>query len=140
MRRRGNLAAIGEIIERNIFLKGADALTQKGFTMVPNHVLVSGKISPGAKLCFAMLLRYAWQSASCFPGQERLALDMGVSDRSVRTYLQELSAQNLITIRQRGLGKSNLYEINLVPSGMDRKIFPVRTGNHLRSRSAVTSD
>jgi hypothetical protein len=140
MRRRGNLAAIGEIIDRNILLKGADALTQKGFTMVPNHVLVSGKISPGAKLCFAMLLRYAWQNGFCFPGQQRLALDMGVSDRSVRTYLQELSAQDLITIRQRGLGKPNLYEINLVPSGVDRKIFPVRTGNHLRSRPAITSD
>lgn len=140
MRRRGNLAAIGEIIERNIFLKGADALTQKGFTMVPNHVLVSGKISPGAKLCFAMLLRYAWQNGFCFPGQERLALDMGVSDRSVRTYLQELSAHDLITIRQRGLGKPNLYEINLSPSGVERKIFPIRTGNHLRSRPAINSD
>lgn len=140
MERRGNLAAIGEIIERNIFLKGADALTQKGFTMVPNHVLVSGKISPGAKLCFAMLLRYAWQNGFCFPGQARLALDMGVSDRSVRTYLQELSALELITIRQRGLGKPNLYEINLTPSGVGRKIFPVRTGRNLRSRPAIISD
>lgn len=140
MERRGSLAAIGEIIERNIFLKGADALTQKGFTMVPNHVLVSGNISPGAKLCFAMLLRYAWQNGFCFPGQARLALDMGVSDRSVRTYLQELSTLKLITIRQRGLGKPNLYEINLTPSGVDRKNFPVRTGRNLRSRPAIISD
>lgn len=138
--RRGNLAAIGEIIERNILLKGADALTQKGFTMVPNHVLVSGKLSPGAKLCFAMLLRYAWQNGFCFPGQARLALDMGVSDRSVRTYLQELSERSLITIKQRGLGKPNLYEINLTPSGVKRKIFPVRTGSIVRSRPENSSD
>ena len=75
-----------------------------------------------------MLLKYAWQNDYCFPGQERLAKDMGVTDRSVRTYLQELQAQRFITIKQRGLGKPNLYELNLLPSGADRKKFPVRTG------------
>ena len=55
--------SIGELIkERNIILKGADVLTAKGFTMVPNHVLVSDKVSPGAKLTYAMLLKYAWQN------------------------------------------------------------------------------
>lgn len=28
-----------------------------------------------------MLLKYAWQDDFCFPGQERLAEDMGVTDR-----------------------------------------------------------
>jgi hypothetical protein len=70
---------------RNIILDGADVLTAKGFTMVPNHVLVSDQVSPGAKLAYAMLLKYAWQDDFCYPGQERLAKDMGVSDRSVRT-------------------------------------------------------
>ena len=82
--------SIGEIIkERNIVLKGADVLTAKGYTMVPNHVLVSSKVSPGAKLAYAMLLKYAWQNDFCYPGHERLANDMGVTDRSVRTYLQD---------------------------------------------------
>jgi hypothetical protein len=49
-RHQGSLASIGEVIERNIFLKGADVLTTKGFTMVPNHVLVSEKISPSSLL------------------------------------------------------------------------------------------
>ena len=127
-RREGNLVSIGEVIERNIFLKGADALPAKGFTMVPNHVLVSEKISPGAKLAYAMLLKYAWQNDYCFPGQETLAKDMGVTERSVRTYLQELEAEKFIGIKQRGLGRPNLYELNLVPSGTDRKKFPVLTG------------
>jgi hypothetical protein len=127
-RREGSLASIGEVIDRNILLKGADALTAKGFTMVPNHVLVSEKISPGAKLAYAMLLKYAWQNDYCFPGQETLAKDMGVTDRSVRTYLEELEAEKFIGIKQRGLGRPNLYELNLVPSGTDRKKFPVKTG------------
>jgi hypothetical protein len=127
-RREGKVVSIGEVIERNIVLRGADVLTAKGFTMVPNHVLVSEKVSPGAKLTYAMLLKYAWQNNYCFPGQVRLAKDMGVTDRSVRTYLQELEVQSFVVIRQRGLGKPNLYELNLVPSGANRKKFPVKTG------------
>ena len=124
--------SIGDIIrERNIVLRGADALSARGFTQVPNHILYNGKLSPGAKLTYAMLLKYAWQNDYCFPGQETLAKDMGVSDRSVRTYLQELEKADFVTIKQRGLGKVNLYELNLTvsgPSAADRKNFPVRTG------------
>jgi len=127
-RREGALKSIGEILDRNIVLKGADILSAKGFTQVPNHVLVSKKISPGAKLTYAMLLKYAWQNNYCYPGQERLADDMGVTDRSVRTYLQELATQLFLTIKQRGLGKPNLYELNLTASATNRKNFPVKTG------------
>ena len=127
-RREGKLTSIGEILDRNIILKGADILSAKGFTQVPNHVLVSNKLSPGSKLTYAMLLKYAWQNDFCFPGQERLAKDMGVTDRSVRTYLQELETQRFVNIKQRGLGKPNLYELNLSASATDRKNFPVKTG------------
>ena len=91
-------------------------------------MLISDRLSPGAKLTYAMLLKYAWQNDYCFPGQERLAKDMGVTDRSVRTYLQELEREQFITIKQRGLGKPNLYELNLSASAADRKKFPVKTG------------
>src|SRR5229473_3333952 len=133
-RHEGRMTGIGEILDRNIILKGADVLTAKGFTQVPNHVLVSSSLSPGAKLTYAMLLKYAWQNNYCFPGQERLAKDMGVTDRSVRTYLQELETQRFVTIKQRGLGKPNLYELNLAASTTDRKNFPVRTGKKQTSR------
>ena len=127
-RREGNITSIGDILDRNIILRGADVLTAKGYTMVPNHALISDRISPGAKLAYAMLLKYAWQDDYCFPGQERLAGDMGVTDRSVRTYLQELEAAQFVSIKQRGQGRTNLYELNLLPSGAGRKKFPVKTG------------
>ena len=136
------LKSIGELMERNIVLKGADLLTEKGFTQVPNHVLSSNVLSPGAKLTYAMLLKFAWQNDYCFPGQERLAREMGVTDRSVRTYLQELQARDFITITQRGLGKPNLYELNLtqrVASGMNRKNLPVRFGRKRHPRPAIFS-
>lgn len=100
-------------LQRNIILRGADALTIKGYTSVPNHVLVSTKISPGAKFAYTMLLKYAWEKDFCFPGQETLAKDMGSGVRSVVRYMQELEKAGFLKIVRRGQGKSNLYEMNI---------------------------
>src|SRR5258707_1870725 len=121
-RREGTVRSIGELIERdrNIILKGADVLTQKGFTMVPNHALVSDKISPGAKLAYAMLLKYIWEKDYCFPGQDTLAKEMGVTRQSVNAYLKELQRQKFIEIKRRGQGLTNVYIIDLATIGKKR--------------------
>lgn len=108
---------IGEILkqQRNIILKGADAATRGGFTQVPNFLLKSKKLSAGDKMTFAMLLSYAWQNDYCFPGQERLAQDLGLTDRSVRTHLKSLETIGLLSIQRRGQGKTNVYELDLKP-------------------------
>jgi biotin operon repressor len=107
---------IGQILkDKNIVLRGADAVTAMGFTQVPNFLLKSKKLSSGDKLAFAMLLSYAWQNDFCFPGQQRLAQDMGVTERSVRTHVKALAAEGVLTIKQRGQGKTNIYELNLKP-------------------------
>ena len=71
--------------DRNIVLKGADIATQRGWTGVPNFILESKEISAGAKLTYAMLLKYAREEDQCFPGQERLAKDMGIEVEFVPT-------------------------------------------------------
>ena len=123
-KRRRGIRHIGDLIsERNIVLRGADVLTVKGFTQVPNHLLKSEKISPGAKLAYTMLLSYAWQNDYCFPGQERLAKDMGSGVRSVVRYIQELEQHDFIKVKRQGQGRSNLYELNLTTKGR-RKAKP----------------
>jgi Helix-turn-helix domain len=114
---------IGDILrDRNIEIVGADPVTRHGFTQVPNFVLTKKEISVGAKLAYAMLLKYAWNNDACFPGQVKLADDMGATDRSVRTYLKELEAAELLEIKQRGLGKTNLYRLHLtVKSDKNRR-------------------
>jgi DNA-binding transcriptional ArsR family regulator len=99
--------------DRNLILKGADIATQKGWTGVPNFILESKQISIGAKLTYAMLLKYARELDDCFPGQVRLAKDIGATDRSVRTWLNELKQAELIDVRHRGQGKPNLYTVHL---------------------------
>lgn len=104
-----NLAAL----QRNIEIVGADQATRLGFTQVPNFVLIADTISPGAKLAYAMLLRYAWHHDYSFPGQVKLAADMGVGERSVRTYLNELEAAGFLEIQQRGQGRTNIYKLHI---------------------------
>lgn len=99
--------------ENTIRIVGADPMSKRGFTQLPNFVLSSPDLSIGAKITYAMLLKYAWYDDHCFPGQTKLAQDIGSSERSVRTYLKELEASGYITIKQRGLGKVNVYELHL---------------------------
>ena len=107
---------IGDVLkERNIILKGADAASAKGFTQVPNFLLRSKKLSAGDKMTFAMLLSYAWQNDFCFPGQVRLGDDLGLHETNVRKHLKSLEANGLLTIKRRGQGKTNIYELNLKP-------------------------
>ena len=105
----GNIAKI----ERNIEIVGADPVTLHGFTQVPNFVLTQKELSVGAKLAYAMLLKYAWGDQHCYPGQLKLAEDMGAAERSIRTYLKELETTGILEIEQRGLGKTNLYRLHL---------------------------
>lgn len=109
-----HIADILKARERNIEIVGADLATRHGFTQVPNFILTNNNISVGAKLAYAMLLKYAWDNDACFPGQLTLAKDMGAAERSIRTYLQELEKVELLEIKQRGLGKTNLYRLHLV--------------------------
>ncbi len=77
---------------------------------IPDFVLSYRGISPGAKLCFARLTRYAGEDTTeCWPSQEKLAENLGVSVRTVSSYLVELEADGFIEIKQRGLQQSNKY-------------------------------
>ena len=112
---------ISEILkDRNIVLKGADIVTAQGFTQVPNFLLRSKKLSAGDKMTFAMLLSYAWQNDYCFPGQLRLADDLGLHETNVRKHLKSLQEMGLLTIIRRGQGKTNIYQLNLKRKRSDR--------------------
>ena len=108
-----HIAANLENTKRNIEIVGADLVTVHGFTQVPNFILTNKNLSVGAKLYYAMLLKYAREKDHCYPGQETIATDMGTTDRSVRTYQNELEEAGFLEVTQRGLGKTNYYKLDL---------------------------
>ena len=112
---------IGDIIrERNIELATNDPVVRGGFTQVPNFILKNGDLSLGAKVTYAMFLHYTWHNDSCFPGQERLAEDMGMSQSRVSEFIKELQMAELVEITRRGQGRTNLYKIKFVVRRMSK--------------------
>src|SRR5436190_13884474 len=106
------MKSVGELIkEKNIKLDTADPVTLHGFTQVPNFILKKPDLSVGGKVVYAMFLSYAWHNDSCFPGQERLAEDMGMSVSRVNEFIKSLESAGFIEIIRRGQGKTNLYKI-----------------------------
>lgn len=101
---------IREIMQRHTIVVLNQSL-KHGFTQLPNYILKDTRLSFGARLTFAVLLSYAWQEGSCFPGQGRMAKDLGTTDRSIRTFLTELKTKGYVDWKQQGLNKPNIYYI-----------------------------
>src|SRR2546423_2075404 len=101
---------IKNILPKHTIVILNDAL-KHGFTQLPNYVLKDKKLSFGARLTYAVLLSYAWQEESCFPGQERIAKDLSTSERSIRRFLVELKERGFLGWKQQGLNKPNIYYI-----------------------------
>lgn len=108
------MQSAGDIIkEKNIqFDTAFDPVSRGGFTQVPNFILEDPSLSLGAKVVYAMFLRYAWHDDQCFPGQETVSEALGMSRPSVTTYVRELQKAGLISIQRRGQGRTNLYTIH----------------------------
>lgn len=118
------MKAVGELIhqkEQAIILKGFDPISAHGFTQMPNVILREKKLSIGAKAVYACLLSYAWQDPTCFPGQGRMADDLGVSKRSVITFLKELERAGYLEKERRGLGKTNVYVLHCQVAGKKKR-------------------
>jgi hypothetical protein len=89
---------------------------QGGFTAIPNRLMENADLSLDARMVYAMLLKFAWQKDFCFPPQDRIATDLGIGIRSVRTYLNEFREAGLITWKQQGLNRPTVYYLLKLPS------------------------
>lgn len=82
---------------------------------LPVSVLRDERLSPQAKLLYALLRDYAGRDGHAFPGQDRLARDLGCTDRAIRNWLRELSDLGFVEVERRGRTKTNLYWIADTP-------------------------
>ena len=97
---------------QNIILEGFDPVSAGGFTQVPNFILKNPELSSNAKVAYALLLSYAWNLNRVFPGQERMAVDMGTSQPTVTRAIGELETIGYLEIRRRGQGLTNIYVLH----------------------------
>lgn len=100
-----------------------DPNLRHGFTQIANVVLKDSELSHAAVRLYALLLSYAWQNSECFPGQERLAEDMGCKKLAICRTMKELVRRKLIEIERKGQGKPNIYHIRMLNDGYLPKMF-----------------
>lgn len=86
-----------------------------GFGVVPFVILRNPKIAPELKTLYLLILSYAWYEGLSWPGQKRLAMELGLSESTVRRQLNQLKNLGLLSWKQRGLNQTNLYTINQIP-------------------------
>jgi len=98
----------------------------KGFTLIPNYILRAKGISRDAKMLYSILLSYAWQTDSCFPGYDRLMEDMQCAKEALAKYIKELKTSGLIEVQRRGQGMTSLYTLRDVEGDTIQK-FDNRT-------------
>lgn len=66
-------------------------------------------LSPGAKLCYGRLARFAGKDGKCYPSMETLGRELGVTGRQARSYLSELESEKLVQ-RVGEQGKVNHFQ------------------------------
>jgi len=112
-------------------IRVANEALRHGFTIIPNYVLRSPDLSRDAKLLYGILLSYAWQKGSCFPGYETLQKDMGCGSAQIARYIKELKDSGWLHVVRRGQGKTNIYTLqDPVKNGDDSLFFQnERTGS-----------
>jgi len=80
---------------------------------IPDALVRSPTLSPGAKLVYGRLARYAGQDGKCYPAVDTLAAEIGLGGRQVQRYVAELERAHLIrrVIRYAGRAQaSNGFE------------------------------
>ncbi len=95
---------MGEQAEQLRFRRKID---QAGWTQVYHVLTLDKELSDGAFRLYVLVLKYARQSDSCWPGVKRLADDLGKTESTIKRRLAELSSRGLIT-RERRFCRSSI--------------------------------
>ena len=86
-------------------------MKKKGFTIVPNELLLPNQLSVQERYLYLILMKYAGKSDYCYPSHKALANDMGYSTRYITKLLALLREKGLLTWNRRGFNRPNTYQI-----------------------------
>ena len=116
MQKVGDLAKkrVNQIIVENETLRA-------GFAAVPYLVMEDLRLSIGARMTYAYLLKFAWQEGSTFVSQAKLAESMGMKERQLRRYLKELERTGYLAIERKDKRFSNTYILKDVKTKLKKR-------------------
>jgi hypothetical protein len=106
-------------------------------SMIPNWLQCRREVSQGAKLAYARLAQHAGRDGECFPKQQTLAAELGVSERTANEYVRTLVKYKLIEMERPGLGRSNRYFFLDHPWMHDGQPETPQSSNHEPQKSSA---
>ena len=97
---------IGELFNPNITFDGVK---------IPYAISRNPDLSSSAKLCYGQLARYAGEKGFCYPSQNTLSRELGISERQIRNILKELESGGfIILIAPTGIERVKHFHNNYV--------------------------
>lgn len=117
------------------------AATWTRYGHIPYTLMSSPDIDKTAKLIIAYLLTYCGDNSECWPSQETISHDLGLSKRTIRRAMQGAELAGYVRRRQkargRGHGSYSIYTISCMesypfrPATDDRSKFRAAKNGHL---------
>ena len=116
MQKAGDLAKqrVNQIIVENETLRA-------GFAAMPYLIMEDLRLSIGARMTYAYLLKFAWQEGSTFVSQATLADSMGLKERQLRRYLKELERTRYLVIERKDKRFNNTYILKDVRNKLKKR-------------------
>lgn len=101
-------------------------------------------VGPACTVLYMWLCRYANEDGECYPGQEKLAENIGANKRTVRRHLETLEQHNIIQVVQKGLRQTNRYYLLDKKEWLETPVLsgqncPVQTGQECPIQSGQKS-
>ena len=103
-----------------------------GFTLLPDGVACRTDIKAAEKLVYSRIRRYGYMKGGAFPSNKKLAVDLGLSERTVQRITVALAEKGLLQKDSRP-GQSNIYR------AVD-SLHALRAGPEQEHREAGTHD
>jgi|GEM_PF-5887858 len=110
-----------------------------------DRMSVDSRLSPtDFRVAYRLLHYMDAATGDCFPKQETIAVDLGVTDRTVRNALANLRACDWLKIKERPLakrrGKSNFYRFQDATTGIRVPVNDTSAGNRIPVFHASTGN
>lgn len=102
---------VSDIVRNGDFtLELAPRWQTRGYVSISNFVLYKKNLSVGSKTFYWYLLtRCFGDKTNCFMSVHRVCFDLGISNKTVTKYKNELVEHKLLKVKRRGWGKTNIY-------------------------------
>lgn len=114
----------------------------ENYTKIPNKMLNKSQLSVQARYLYCVLLKYCGKDEYCYPSQKTLGKVLGYSQRHIRTLLNELIENKLVSKRRSGWNRANTYKVSksLVANKKSGSVhlgskFPIHQGTKVPPKS-----